>query len=159
MTWYIRYQYPVPHPSLCHGLYRNGDTPAYKRRGWQNGSSHAKRGNIYPIQPYKAHRDRTSQCESVHRSDHKYVLPESGDRFRLPAPDSTHGPILPHLQIVRRILKPLHWRCSVEWKGVPPALSDGHSSSPPHRLQSPQRFRLPWLHRQWYASMEYLYHR
>ena len=107
----------------------------------------------------KAHRDRTFQCESVHRSDHKYVLPESGDRFRLPAPDSTHGPILPHQQIVRRISKPLHWRCSVEWKGVPPALSDGHNSSPPHRLQSQQKFPLPWLHRQWYASKEYLYHR
>ena len=89
----------------------------------------------------------------------RYSLHRYDGRFPPPAPDSVRAPAPPHRQIGHRNAKPPHSKYSVAWTDAPPVLSDGHNSSLLHQLQSPQKFPLPWLRRQWYASKEYLYHR
>ena len=113
-TWYTDCQPQALHRYLCHGRCKHGDRFACKLPGWPNDSSRAMTDSIYPKQPCKAHRGRTSRYEWAHHSDRRYALPESAGRSPPPAPDSVHEPTPLHRQIAHRTSGLPHSKYSIE---------------------------------------------
>ena len=102
----------------------------------ERNSAHAMNNDKVKITFYAKRKNREAEGEVIE------ILERANDTFvgTLEAVSYTH------LDVYKR--QPPHWRYLTGWKDAPPALSDGHNSSLPHQLQSPQKFPLPWLHRQ-----------